>query len=183
MSLKTLAGISLSHRGRRDARRARREEGEYMDVFNRRATPPAGMDRRPDAAVISARALRARTNRRQSHRALIAIAVKQIIGRRTFLCQASDISTEGIFMAKVSEDLPSNKIKCRLEFNLPGSSVLITARGRVVRGEKNGRYQLNAIEFSALAPSHRRMIHQYIESPFQIPPQTPTFIPRRPGRG
>jgi hypothetical protein len=41
-TVRALAGISLSHRGRRGARQA---------------TPHAGMDRRPDAEVISARAL------------------------------------------------------------------------------------------------------------------------------
>jgi len=34
--------------GRRGARPARSEEGEYWWIFNRRATPRAGMDRRPD---------------------------------------------------------------------------------------------------------------------------------------
>ena len=37
--------------GRRGARLARREEGEYWWIFNRRATQPAGMDRRPDCRV------------------------------------------------------------------------------------------------------------------------------------
>ena len=39
---------------------SRSEEGEYIDVFNRRATLTELMDRRPNAEVILARALRAR---------------------------------------------------------------------------------------------------------------------------
>ena len=50
--------ITSKHRGRRGARPARSEEGEYIDVFNRRATLRAGMDRRPNAEVILGRALR-----------------------------------------------------------------------------------------------------------------------------
>jgi hypothetical protein len=49
--------ITSKHRGRRGARPARSEEGEYIDVFNRRATLRAGMDRRPNAEVILRRAL------------------------------------------------------------------------------------------------------------------------------
>jgi len=39
--------------GRRAARPARREEGEYALVLDRRATQPGGMDRRPDCAGYS----------------------------------------------------------------------------------------------------------------------------------
>jgi hypothetical protein len=48
--------INTSHRGGRGARLARHEEGETIDVFNRRVTPPGGLDRLPNAGVISRRA-------------------------------------------------------------------------------------------------------------------------------
>ena len=49
--------IRSQDRGLRGARLARREEGEYIDVFNRRATLHDGMDRRPNPEVIFESAL------------------------------------------------------------------------------------------------------------------------------
>lgn len=104
-------------------------------------------------------------NRRQSHRAHIAMAVRNRIGDRTYLCQAADISADGIFLASVHEGLLPSQAKCSVEFSLPGSEVLISARGRLVRQTMNGRYHLAAIRFAAIAPSHRRLIQRYVRSP------------------
>ncbi len=57
LGLRARAKTSSKDRGRRGARPARSEEGEYIDVFNRRTTPRAGMDRRPNPGVVFARAL------------------------------------------------------------------------------------------------------------------------------
>jgi len=49
--------IRSQDRERRGARPARREEGKYIDVFNRRATQQVGMDRRTNPEVIFESAL------------------------------------------------------------------------------------------------------------------------------
>jgi hypothetical protein len=109
-------------------------------------------------------------NRRQSLRAPIAVAVKKKVGDRVLLCQASDISTEGIFVASVLDQLDPNDARCLLEFSLPGSTVVIAARGRVVRQAAKGRFHLSAIRFAAIAPSHRRLIQRYVRGPSAVPP-------------
>jgi hypothetical protein len=43
---------TVTYRGRRGARSARREEEEYSIVFDRRATQQTGMHRRPNATVF-----------------------------------------------------------------------------------------------------------------------------------
>lgn len=113
--------------------------------------------------------------RRRSQRAPIAIAVRQRIGRQTHLCQAGNISTEGIFVAHVVEGALPSRGKCWLEFSLPGSNVLIAARGKVVRQKVHSRYLLTAIHFTSIAPSHRRMISQYVEGPPVASP-SPVFF-------
>jgi hypothetical protein len=102
------------------------------------------------------------------------MAVKKRVGKRIFLCQAGNISTEGMLIAKVADESPSFLEKCFLEFSLPGSKVVIGARGRVVRQNIRGRYHLMAIRFAAIAPSHRRMIQSYISSPPTVS-AAPTF--------
>jgi len=116
-------------------------------------------------------------NRRQNPRAPIAVAVKQKVGESVHLCQASDISTDGIFVASILGQLDPVDAKCLLEFSLPGSPVVIAARGRVVRQAAKGRFHLSAIRFAAIAPSHRRMIQLYVRSPSTVPPPPPYLEP------
>jgi c-di-GMP-binding flagellar brake protein YcgR len=104
-------------------------------------------------------------NRRVTPRVSISIAVRKRVGRREFLCQAGDISTSGIFLAEVEGEPQPLGAKCRLEFSLPGSKVMIAARGCVVRQAVNGRFYLSGVRFAAIAPSHRRLIGRYVRNP------------------
>ncbi len=115
-------------------------------------------------------------NRRQTTRAPISIAVKERYGRDVALCQSSDISTEGIFLARATEDGRRPGEKCWLEFNLPGSPQTIVARGEVVRHFNYSEYHLTAVRFATLAPSHRRMIQRYINGP-PVAARSPQFLP------
>ena len=117
------------------------------------------------------------SNRRTNERVPVSMAVKATMGRRWFLFQASDISPDGLFMAHVLDGSAPPGPKCLLEFSLPGSATVIAARGQVIRRINNGRYELAAVRFAAIAPSHRRMIREYVHHP--VPPGTsaPVFLP------
>lgn len=104
------------------------------------------------------------------------MAVREKIGDRVVLCQASDISAGGMFVATVSDELHPGDARCLLEFTLPGSRVPIAARGRIVRQTANGRFRLAAISFAAIAPSHRRLIQRYVRSPAAVPSAQPIFL-------
>jgi len=122
--------------------------------------------------------MRTSRNRRLSPRAQIAIAVRKRVGNQIYLCQASDISTEGIFLAHVKDDeSPPSGSKCWLEFSLPEQpNVLIAVRGVVVRQKAHARFHLSAVRFARIAPSHRRLITNYINGPHQacgLPPFLP----------
>ena len=116
--------------------------------------------------------------KRNSERAVIAIAVRKRIGRRVFVCQASNISTEGMFLAHVKDDSPpAEGMKCWLEFSLPSApDLLIAARGLIVRQRAHARFVLSAVRFASIAPSHRRLITRYIGGPHFGAP-TPAFLP------
>ena len=116
--------------------------------------------------------------KRTSERAMIAIAVRKRVGNRIFICQASNISAEGIFLAHVKDGSPPTEgMKCWLEFSLPGNpSTLIAARGLVVRQRAHARFILSAIRFACIAPSHRRLINQYVGGP-HLAASSPPFLP------
>jgi len=98
------------------------------------------------------------------------------MGSDVSLCQASDISTEGMFLARATEDHRQPGQKCWLEFALPGSARTIVARGEVIRQFNYSDYHLTAIRFATLAPSHRRMISEYVDGP-PVAARSPAFLP------
>jgi hypothetical protein len=116
-------------------------------------------------------------NRRRSKRSLITIAVKKIHGDRLTLCQSSNISPDGIFVAGAGTVGDGPGVRCWLEFTLPGSEIEIRARGKVVwETTYDNRYHLSAIVFTAIAPSHRRLIEKYVDGP-PVATSTPVFLP------
>lgn len=115
-------------------------------------------------------------NRRQTTRAPISVAVRERFGDDVSLCQSSDISVEGMFLAQAAEDGRQPGEKCWLEFNLPGSARTIVARGEVIRQFNYSDYHLTAVRFATLAPSHRRMIQCYIDGP-PVAARSPQFLP------
>lgn len=118
-------------------------------------------------------------NRRQNQRAQIAVAVRRRVGRRVYLCQAANISVDGMFMAQVRDGLPALPRKCWVEFSLPGTQEVIAARGVVVRQEAHSKFLLTGVRFASIAPSHRRMIEEYVRGP-HVAALSPAFLPPGP---
>jgi hypothetical protein len=80
-----------------------------------------------------------------------------------------------MFMASMGEETPVQG-RCTVEFSLPGSSIVISAKAWVVRQMRKGRYYLTAVRFAAIAPSHRRLIGRYVSSPAFLPLGLPAFL-------
>ncbi|MCK5800906.1 MAG: PilZ domain-containing protein [Deltaproteobacteria bacterium] len=118
-------------------------------------------------------------DRRREPRAPISVAVRQRLGPtnpETHLCQAGDINTQGMFLAKVYDEHDPAPSRCWLEFTLPGSPVEVRAKADVVWQARHQHYQLMAVRFAVLAPSHRRLIERYTEGD-PIAPRLPPFAP------
>ena len=100
VELRADSRIRSQDRGRRGARPVRRKAGEYIDVFNGRATQQAGMDRRPNPEVIFESAL-SKKNQRKNRKSATG---EGPLGREVF--------TGSIPIMKISEDgnISSNKL-------------------------------------------------------------------------
>jgi hypothetical protein len=115
--------------------------------------------------------------RRGEQRAPLMAAVKQSVGSAVYLCQAGDISSDGMLIARVHDAHHGwpGEGKCWLEFSLPGFDRLIVARGAVVREHRRSRYHVMAVRFATIAPSHRRMIVEYARTA-PIETEIPAFL-------
>lgn len=102
--------------------------------------------------------------RRISDRVRISMAVKQQVESRVFVCQASNLSYGGMFLARVFERCYEQAPKCMVEFGLPGGAEdeHLAVPARIVRQTRRGRYHLMALRFSSLSPSHRRMLGEFL---------------------
>lgn len=104
--------------------------------------------------------------RRTADRVRISMAVRQQVESRVFVCQASNMSYGGMFLARVFEHCYEQAPKCRLEFGLPGGEdrESLSVPARIVRQTRRGRYHLMGVRFSSLSPVHRRMLGQYLQT-------------------
>ena len=114
-----------------------------------------------------------RSERRVARRATLSIGVRAVLSQVTHLCQAANISQRGMLLAKAFDEGINSPARCLLSFTMPGSEVLIVAKGSLVRQVRRGRYHYLAIAYLALAPSHRRLISRYIRAPSQLGPRPP----------
>jgi len=99
--------------------------------------------------------------RRRRGRTSVVLGVRQRVGRELFLCQASDLSPDGILLSRVYDSLYSTLPRCWIEFGLPGHDDLISARGQVVRQTQLDDYHLMAVRFASIARSHQRLIENF----------------------
>lgn len=115
-------------------------------------------------------------DRRRRPRARISVAVRQRCEGREVLCQAGDINSHGMLLATIYDRPLPHDARCWLEFSLPESDVLVRTRADVVWQDRQQHYQLMAVRFAVLAPSHRRLIEEYTRQQPAVPP--PPFVQR-----
>jgi hypothetical protein len=90
------------------------------------------------------------------------VLLNKVLGESLFMCHASDISEDGIFLSKLLEPRYRGK-EVGLEFALPGNGEIIWARGEIVREGRRRRSEGSAIKFTILPEGFRRLIKKYIE--------------------
>jgi|GEM_PF-5707014 len=100
--------------------------------------------------------------RRIANRVDLKIGVCERRVGRSALCQTENISNTGILIAKVFDRLYRPACKSWLEFSLPGSDQILEVRSQVERQFRRDRYHFLAFSFQTIAPSHRRLIGDYI---------------------
>jgi hypothetical protein len=118
------------------------------------------------------------SDRRRRPRTPISVAVRQRYAapNEDHLCQAGDINSHGMFLAKVYDEHQPSEPRCWLEFTLPDSEVQVQAKAEVVWEMRHQHYQLIAVRFAVLAPSHRRLIERYAEGTPVAPPLHPFAV-------
>ena len=100
---------------------------------------------------------------RQSRRAPLDVYLNKVVDDDLFMCRATDISTEGIYLSRLIEP-EWEGFRVALEFALPGSGEVIWAGGEIVRDGHRGDADGSGIRFTALPDHYRRLIEDYVQT-------------------
>jgi hypothetical protein len=101
-------------------------------------------------------------NHRKTKRAPLDVYLNKFVGGVPHLSRASDISAEGVSLARLLEPEQGGK-RVGLQFQLPGSEEIIYAEGEVVRDWVNAKQETRSgVKFTLLTDRHRKMIDRYV---------------------
>ncbi len=99
---------------------------------------------------------------RRHPRAPLNVLLNKVMGESLFMCHASDISEDGIYLSKLIEPRTLDG-EVGLEFELPDDGEIIWARGQIVRESRRRRAEGTAIRFTAMPEAFRKRIRRYVD--------------------
>jgi hypothetical protein len=102
------------------------------------------------------------SDKRKMGRVPLDIYLNKYVAGVPYLARASDISSDGVNLARLLEPQTLGK-RVGLQFQLPGSEEVIYAEGEVVREWVGASADGAGVRFTLLTQRHRKMIDQYIE--------------------
>jgi hypothetical protein len=102
-------------------------------------------------------------DQRKKTRAPLDVYVNKYVGGVPYTARMSDISEDGMRLAKLIEPSSARK-KVGLQFQLPGSDEVIYAEGEIVRewASQQSDVEGSGIRFTLLSERHRQMISAYV---------------------
>ncbi len=104
------------------------------------------------------------SEKRKNTRVPLDIYLNKYMGGVPYMARASDISPEGVSLARLIEPEHDSR-RVGLQFQLPGSEEVIYAEGEVVREwveASPSRNERSGVRFTLLTARHRRMIDDYV---------------------
>lgn len=102
-------------------------------------------------------------NERTNRRVRLDIYLNKIVDDQPFMCRATDISVDGIYLSRLIEPEFAGQA-VSLEFCLPGSREVLWARGEIVRSGLRAGAEGSGIRFTAVPSRYREAIHEFVLS-------------------
>ncbi len=101
------------------------------------------------------------SDKRRQPRAALNIFVNKVVGEQVFMCRATDVSTDGIYLSSLIEpELDQSRVG--VEFSLTPDGEVLWASGEIVRDGLRGGARGSGIRFTAIPEAYRGMIESYI---------------------
>lgn len=101
-------------------------------------------------------------NRRISSRIPLQIFLNQYVKDDPHRCVSYNLSPKGIYLGGMVRAVERPTPIMGLEFELPGTSEVIWARGEVRYDFRDAYLQGTGVEFTGMASSHERLVRDYV---------------------
>ena len=102
------------------------------------------------------------SDKRKNSRVPLDIYLNKYVSGVPYMARASDISNEGVSLARLLEPEAAGK-RVGLQFQLPGSEEVIYAEGEVVREWIDAKKEGSGVRFTLLTARHKKLIDRYVE--------------------
>jgi len=101
-------------------------------------------------------------NRRSAIRIPTQLFLNEFIRDKAHRCMAVNLSPSGIYLNRLLQPFHRQTPVVGLEFELPGTSEVIWARGEARYDAINRYFHGTGIEFTGMARAHQRLIRDYV---------------------
>ena len=101
-------------------------------------------------------------NRRDNSRIPLQIFLNQYVKDDPHRCMSYNLSPKGIYLGGLVRAVERPTPIMGLEFELPGTSEVIWARGEVRFDMRDAYLQGTGVEFTGMACAHKRLVRDYV---------------------
>lgn len=101
-------------------------------------------------------------NRRASSRIAMQMFLNEYVKDKAHRCMAVNLSPSGIFLNRLLTPFQRENQVVGLEFELPGTSEVIWARGAIRYDALDKYFHGTGVEFTGMARAHERLIRDYV---------------------
>ncbi len=101
-------------------------------------------------------------NRRSGFRIPLQLFMNEYVRDNPTRCMAVNLSPTGIYLKGLIQPEPRETKVVGLEFELPGTSELIWARGQVRFDQSDTYFQGSGVEFTGIPQRHSRLVRDYV---------------------
>ena len=88
--------------------------------------------------------------------------LNEYVKDRLHRCMATNLSENGLYINKLVTQLPRRPDGLQLEFELPGTSETIWARGEIAYEKRENYFHGTGVRLSGMANFHTRLLRDYI---------------------
>lgn len=101
-------------------------------------------------------------NRRSGFRIPLQLFMNEYVKDTPHRCMAVNLSPTGIYLKGLIQPEPRQTEVVGLEFELPGTSELIWARGEVKFDQRDCYFHGTGVEFTGIPSRHHRLVREFV---------------------
>jgi hypothetical protein len=101
-------------------------------------------------------------NRRNDYRIPLQMFLNEFVADRPFRSMSVNLSPKGISLNHLIQPVENARKLVNLEFELPGTSEVVWAAGKIRYDARDTYFHGTGVEFTGMARIHQRLLRDYV---------------------